>query len=180
MARLRARPAPCSTFLGWSGDCQGDKLGTTLTMTQEQVCYAHFQSELEQVATSLIDDFYTQATLPSGEIAERYPRAANELRLKEAFWLAQVPLLQIDQHLQATQLWPSQFNDLTQYGVEPVGEFTHRLTIRDQWLEIQVELQNAQGEAELVGILVYYGLTPPPAAGNLVPVWLPRAVLGQW
>ncbi|NJO16968.1 MAG: hypothetical protein HC877_14880 [Thioploca sp.] len=179
-ARLRARPAPCSTFLGWSGDCQGDKLGTTLTMTKEQVCYAHFQSELEQVATSLIDEFYAQATLSSGAIAERYPRVNNELRLKEAFWLAQVPLMQIDQHLQATQLWPSQFNDLTQYGMEPVGEYTHSLTIRSQWLEIQVELQNAQGVAELVGILVYYGLTPPPAAGDLVPVWLPREVLGQW
>jgi hypothetical protein len=74
----------------------------------------------------------------------------------------------------------NQFNELTQYGVEPVGEFTQRLTIRDQWLEIQVVLQNAQGEAELVGILVYYGLTPPPAGGDLVPMWLPREVLGQW
>ena len=149
-------------------------------MTTERICYAHFQSEFEQVATSLIDDFYTQATLPTGEIAERYPRTDNEPRLKEAFWLAQVPLMQIDQHLQVTQLWPSQFNELTQYGVEPVGEFTHSLTIREQWLEIQVELQNAQGVAELVGILVYYGLMPPPAAGDYVPVWLPREALGQW
>ena len=62
-------------------------------------CYANFQSELEQVATSLVDKFYAQATLSSGEIAERYPWADNELRLKEAFWLAQVPLMQIDQHL---------------------------------------------------------------------------------
>jgi hypothetical protein len=36
-------------------------------------CYANFQSELEQVATSLVDKFYAQATLSSGEIAERYP-----------------------------------------------------------------------------------------------------------
>lgn len=67
-----------------------------------------------------------------------------------------------------------------QYGVNPVGEYTQSLTIRAEWVEIQVELQNTQGEAERVGILVYYGLTPPSVAGDYVPVWLPRGALGQW
>ncbi len=125
--------------------------------------------------------FYAQATMNDGNVAVRYPRLANELRLTEAFWLAQVVLRQVDQHLEVIQEWPNQLNEIGQYARQPVGEYTQQVVVKPQWVEIQVDLVTVTGEVERVGLVVYYGSIPPTLGSvDYVPVWLAREALEPW
>jgi uncharacterized repeat protein (TIGR02543 family) len=162
---LKAVPT-LSKFIGWTGDCETKGSGIKVTMSQDMTCTANFQSDFEIIAEEdIVDAFYATATLKDGrQVAQTYPRAANEARLKEAFWLAIIAIMQVDQHLTVSnsQTWPTQFDGIEWLPSDINAEYTHSVQIiADQFIGIKVELIDKKGAAEKIGIVIYYGDEQP-------------------
>jgi uncharacterized repeat protein (TIGR02543 family) len=162
---LKAVPASLSKFIGWTGDsCESKGTSIKVTMSKNMTCTANFQSYFEIMAEEIVDAFYVTATSGDGTPAEIYPRAANKARLKEAFWLTIVAIIQVDQYLTISnnETWLTQFDSIEWLPSDSSAEYTHSVQILADWfIGIEVELIDGNGAAEEMGIVIYYGDKPP-------------------
>ena len=177
--RLKAIPSDSAKFANWTGDCESTSTGIKVIITKGMTCTANFKSGMEVIADNMteafnkisnifdnmVDAFYAQAKLADGRlVAEVYPRAINEERVKEALWLAITAIMQTDQHLTISnaQFWPSQFDDIEWLPNDTSTNYTNSIKIMaDQFVGIKVDLLTADNIEQNTGIAIYYSDNPP-------------------
>ncbi|MDM8568464.1 S8 family serine peptidase [Thiotrichales bacterium HSG1] len=162
---VKAKPGSLSKFAGWTGDCEGKNSGLKITMTKDMTCTVNFQSDLELIADEMIEAFYANGKLANGSsVAEVYPRASNEPRVKEAFWLAMTAIMLVDQHLTVsnTEQWPTQLDSIELLPNDPNVDYTSSIKIMDsEIIGIEVKLLTADNTEQETGIAIYYSDNPP-------------------
>jgi len=178
--RLKAKAAPLSTFIGWSGDCEGQRQTTPLVMTADKTCSATFQSDFKHVTDDIIDIFYAEAELKNGDLNTHYPRSANEACLKEAFWLSTFALMHTDQHYQIIQNGPTQIHDIDWYTPLAAEYCTRSIkTMSGEYIDIALELKTAANSEELTHIIIYYTDEQPNVDYQPV-IFFERGVFALW
>ncbi len=185
---LTAKPNAFSNFLNWGGDCTGNSLKVSVTLTKDLICSVQFQSMLEAAATELVEVLYTDGFLENNtDVASQFSQATNQDRLKEAFWLAATAILQADANLTATQQWPAQLNDIPWYSKNPIGQYTESIQFQaDDYVDIRLKLLDNAGVEQEAMIVIYYGDTPPIPVGDsssgriMIPIYVPSSWLRAW
>jgi len=169
---VKATPADAfSQFKAWSGDCVGDKAQVKVTMDSDKTCYAEFVSASAEVSGNIVEQLYRNP-----EFAADYPQVDNTTCLQQAMDIAMVSAMDLIQsHLQLKGSWPVQLNGIELYEPTPITEeCTQSVKMlgnsEGNYLQVQVMLQNASGESELVNLQT----VPPMDDNNAVLDWLWR------
>jgi hypothetical protein len=162
---IRAEPTALSQFMGWGGDCEGKGTGLKLTLDQDMNCTVQFKSDFEILAEEMVEAFYATATSSDGTpIGALYPENENQGRLKEAFWVSIIPILQTDYSLRLSQAqnWPTQFYGINWLPSDSSTQYTKSVQVMaGQFLKIEVDLVAENGETEKLGIVIYYSDEAP-------------------
>jgi hypothetical protein len=162
---LKAEPTALSQFIGWGGDCEGKGSSQKITLDQDKTCIAQFKSDFEILADEMVEAFYATATSSDGTpIGDIYPQNENQARLKEAFWVTITAILQTDQSLILSneQNWPTQFDGINWLPSDSSTQYTDSVQIvAKQFIGIEVELLDQNGNTEKMGIVIYYGEEAP-------------------
>jgi hypothetical protein len=183
---LEAKPSPFSTFLTWGGDCTGNSLKVTVTLTKDLTCTVQYQSNFEVAAQQMVQAFYNEAITTAGEVASLYPLVDNAARLQEAFGFAILAMLQADSHLALTGQWPTQLSGTNWYQKQPLGQYTDSLQLQPgEFLDLRLTLKDQTGVEQPVTIILYYPDQPPVLADDgsgwySISIYVPRSFMSAW
>jgi PKD repeat protein len=176
---LKANPMPHSYFKEWTNDCSGTRTSATVIMDSDKTCTAIFGSDSDKNATLMVKEFLDEGYLSTGEeLTDRYPPFNNNVRLQEAYRLAENVMIRVREHIILTGTWPHQDHGKEWYVPLPGHLYTKSIQIisggtdieldsktvfvEGDYIKVEVLLITNTGVEEVLSILVSYSKEPTP------------------
>ncbi len=176
--KLIAVPDSHSYFVRWEDNCEGIRAGIKIVMDANKTCTAIFGSNSDLSAELIAEEFMNIGELVNyaGEnyrLNDMFPSIYNETCYQEAYRLAENAMQTVEEQYTITGTWPIHFMPLdTWFKPSPEYFCTKNIRIvsgedeiggdivKGEFIQVDVELTNADQELEDVSILVYYDVEP--------------------